>query len=197
MSIHSKLIHFIGKNRLDLLAIFVLIAFGCKEKSADSFRGSNATRVPLPAPSINPLPTGQNTVVIPSTMPVVPTDAVTKGSFSVWTVPSDPTPKQDYRIVIQVKLPSNTSSYSMNDLSGQVIGTDNYTQPIGASVNSTLSSILGGNNYSRYYNSGEFNHNGDSATLSVLVPGADTLIRDTIQIRSGLLGESQEISIVF
>src|SRR5262249_5050992 len=37
----------------------------------------------------------------------VPGYAVTKGSFSVWTEPEDPEPRQDYRIIIQIRLPEN------------------------------------------------------------------------------------------
>ena len=56
--------------------------------------------------------------------------AVTKGSFTAWTVPKDPKPGQDYKIVIQIKVPETVKRYRIADLSGRVIGTDKYTLDI-------------------------------------------------------------------
>ncbi|MEM1062625.1 MAG: hypothetical protein AAGJ97_09920, partial [Planctomycetota bacterium] len=55
---------------------------------------------------------------------------VTKGSFTVWTVPSDPEPRQNYVIVIEIKVPKRVRQYRRSDLSGVVIGTDDYRQPL-------------------------------------------------------------------
>ena len=56
--------------------------------------------------------------------------AVTKGSFTAWTVPEAPEPGQTYRIVIQVKLPDKVKTYRLSDLIGKVTGTDDYVQKI-------------------------------------------------------------------
>ncbi len=37
----------------------------------------------------------------------IPNQAVTKGSFTVWTVPEDPRPGEKYVIMIQIKLKNN------------------------------------------------------------------------------------------
>ena len=63
----------------------------------------------------------------------VPGHAVTKGSFSVGTEPEDPEPREDYMIIIQVRLPENlikNGKYRANDITGMVRGTDSYTKKI-------------------------------------------------------------------
>jgi hypothetical protein len=185
-------------SRVLNLKLLVALGFLVSCKASDGgFRGSNSVQAPSPAPVIAPAAPIQNPVVVPPVAPVIPPEAVTKGSFSAWTEPKDPSPREDYRIVIQVTLPSNTTSYSENDLSGLVIGTDNYRQPLGSAVSSSVGVIVGSNNYKRYFESGVFKYSGTSATLSVLVPGAANLVQDTIQIKSNLLNESQELKIVF
>ncbi len=56
----------------------------------------------------------------------VPSFAITKGSFSVWTEPKDPKPRQNYYIIVHIKLPPNQTVYPSSDLTGEVIGTDGY-----------------------------------------------------------------------
>lgn len=79
---------------------------------------------------------------LPSNPPVIPnppapilrppgfiqpnSDAVQRGSFTVWTNPKDPKPGQYYDVIIEVKLPSNVTNYRESDLTGCIIGTDNY-----------------------------------------------------------------------
>lgn len=58
-------------------------------------------------------------------------NAIEKGNFRVWTFPADPEAMEDYQIIIEVKLPDNTTTYSRNDLSGYVRGTDGIRSPIG------------------------------------------------------------------
>lgn len=106
-------------------------------------------------------------------------NAVNKGSFTAWTVPKDPAPGEDYLIVIQIRLPKKVRRYPRRDLSGMVIGTDDYRQPIPdrtrgfAPVKDRLAQIV------------------------IVVPGAAELVRDTIQIRSRMLKEQQTLEIVF
>ena len=57
----------------------------------------------------------------------VPRYAITKGSFSVWSEPKKPVPKEIYVIVIQVRLPSelqNNKEYPAKDFTGTIIGAE-------------------------------------------------------------------------
>jgi hypothetical protein len=105
--------------------------------------------------------------------------AVTKGSFTAWTVPEDPAPGQNYLIVIQIKLPENVKRYPRKDLSGMVIGTDGYHQKIPP------------------HEHGYLPVEDHETQLVVIVPGAARLVKDTIEIRSKLLDEQQRLAIEF
>jgi hypothetical protein len=108
--------------------------------------------------------------------------AIVKGSFTVWTVPDDPEPYQDYLIIIQVRLPKKTREYARDDLSGLVVGTDTYEQ------------TLPGFGFPR---GRLLPVKDDVAQLAVPVPGAERLVKDTITVESKLLKEKQKIEIVF
>lgn len=108
----------------------------------------------------------------------VPKSAVSKGSFTVWTVPEDPEPWQKYKIIIQVKLPSGMERYRKTDLAGMMIGSDGYRQTIP----------------DRF---AEFTVQDGVAYLTVDVPGAAVLVRDRIEIRSKRLRETQTLELVF
>jgi len=120
----------------------------------------------------------------------LPTNAITKGSFSAWTEPPKPRPFQEYTIVIQVKLPSKVSGYSVHDLEGFVQGTDGFYRQIGAfdPINQMVE-------LSKFHS--RFKVGGNSAKLMVTIPGARSMIKDSITIRSLLLKESQNIMIEF
>jgi hypothetical protein len=106
--------------------------------------------------------------------------AVTQGSFTVWTVPEDPLPRQNYLIIIQIKLPDKVRRYPTSDLLGSVVGTDSYRQPIPGDTRRMLPV------------------KNNTAQFTVLVPGADALVEDTIQIRSvKILKEKQTLKIRF
>ncbi len=125
---------------------------------------------------------------------------VRKGSFSVWTVPKDPRPGEEYRIVIQVRLPKSVRRYRATDLSGDVQGTDKYRQQIPwdprwerAGVALTLR-----NGRLVRLRRGDFLAIRDRLTqLVIRVPPAKRLVRDRITIRSRLLKEQQVLEIVF
>jgi hypothetical protein len=109
----------------------------------------------------------------------VPSTAITKGSFTVWTDPEDPRPGQKYDIVIQIKVPTTITSYRLRDLTGTVKGTDTYFKAI-------------------KFKSTERKAVKDGVVqVRVDIPGAAQLVRDTIQIRSAVLKEEQTIQIVF
>lgn len=112
----------------------------------------------------------------------VPSYAVTKGSFSAWTVPEDPEPGQNYVIRILVRLPGEwkpSAKFRLRDITGMVIGTDGYKQAIKFRT-TQMAEIQDG-----------------AVQIEILVPGARKLVRDTIRIESKLLKEKQVIQLVF
>jgi len=109
----------------------------------------------------------------------VPSTAVTRGSFTVWTDPEDPDPGQKYDIVIQVKLPRSLQTYRPRDLTGTVRGTDSYFKAIKFDANERRSVKEG------------------VVQVRVSIPGAAVRVRDTIKIHSTVLKEDQTIEIVF
>jgi hypothetical protein len=106
-------------------------------------------------------------------------NAVSQGSFTVWTVPEDPEPGQNYTIIIQIKLPKKVRRYPTRDLSGIVIGSDLWRQPIPGNAPKYLRVV---------------NHR---TQLQVRVPGAARHVQDTIRIRSRILKEKQTLQILF
>lgn len=109
----------------------------------------------------------------------VPGHAQTKGSFSAWADPRDPKPGEDYFVVIQVRLPKAVTKYKGSDISGNVIGTDGYKQPIRLKSNAVLPVEEG------------------AVRIRIPVPGARQLVRDTIRVESKLLKEKQTFEIEF
>ena len=85
-------------------------------------------------------------------------------------------PNENYLIVIQVKLPPKYKSIPIDDVTGLVQGTDGYRLRINA------------------YTS-KFLHKTKQIVLRI--PGAESKIRDTIQVRSQILKEEQELTIEF
>jgi hypothetical protein len=109
----------------------------------------------------------------------IPESAITKGSFTVWTEPEDPMPRQRYNIIVMVKLPKSVKQYRLRDLTGEVRGTDGYFKQI-------------------KYNATDKRGVKDGVVqLQIAIPGAIQLIKDTIRVKSELLKEEQTIEIVF
>lgn len=105
----------------------------------------------------------------------------TKGSFAAWTVPEDPKPEEDYTIVIQIRLPPGVKKIPKRDLEGSIVeGTDKYRLHIPTPRMPTFLPV-----------SGAF------AQLVVPVPGARSLVRDKITVKSRILKESQTLEIEF
>lgn len=105
---------------------------------------------------------------------------VTKGSFTAWTEPADPKPGQVYFIIIQIKLPKRLKRYRLSDLSGLVVGTDDYIQDIPGRYKKKYLPVK--NHITQYF---------------VMVPGAQELVEDTITLESKLLNEKQTLRIIF
>lgn len=136
----------------------------------------------------------------------VPAHAVTKGSFSAWTVPKDPEPGANYDIVIQVRLPEKfvkNGRYKVGDVTGVVKGTDGYELPIRFNSGKLIrpedgevSFMIRGRN-GRYTPAKAVVQADGVLQLSIVIPGAAQLVRDTIRIESRVLKEKQTLEIVF
>ncbi len=113
--------------------------------------------------------------------PNLPDQVFSKGSFTVWTVPSNPAPRQTYKIMVQIKIPESVSRYPRSDLSGFLVGTDGYKQHFGGSSQEGDQPI----------------HNHLVQLEATSVPGAKHLVKDVIHVKSQILNEEQEIEIVF
>jgi hypothetical protein len=111
----------------------------------------------------------------------IPLQAVTKGSFTVWTEPEDPLPGQAYKIWIQVKLKNEIKRYPRSDLNGNIVGTDGYKDYFGGPTEAGYLPIR--DNTVRYE--------------ALTVPGASELVKDVINVESKILKEKQMIELVF
>ncbi len=105
--------------------------------------------------------------------------AITKGSFTVWTVPEDPNPGQPYWVVILVKHKKTLVNYTRVDLTGTVVGTDNYRALIAT------------------HQPAKFRVKSDMARLALRIPGGAKLVKDVINIKSSMLNEKQTVAIIF
>lgn len=125
--------------------------------------------------------------------------AVTKGSFTAWTEPERPRPGQRYLIIIEVRLPDNVKAYRITDLRGKVTGTDRYTQRIPYDSKTPHSSFYtdDNNQMQRIGGSEAIKVRGNKVQLAIQVPGADRLVRDTIEISSRRLREKQKLELTF
>ena len=124
---------------------------------------------------------GQRTVFLESGQP-----AIRAGSFTVWTIPADPAPMQNYLIVIRVDLPENLlrgRKYPLRDLYGYVRGTDGYRKQLPHPDARRRRGFLPIKN--------------GQVELVVGVKGAEGKVRDRIKVGSRLLNESQELQLVF
>lgn len=124
--------------------------------------------------------------------------AVAKGSFSAWTVPQDPSPGEDYMIVIRIKLPPETKLYRVSDIAGAVQGSDNYALKIPFDKEHPERNVTERKGkvvplkLTDYLPIVE-----QHVQMMVKVPGASQNVRDKIEIRSKLLKENQQLELVF
>jgi hypothetical protein len=173
--------HAVFERNLTLFLIQIILAsslMGCRQ--ASSFSGGTGRQGASSAPPATGTPAPQPA---PQNLPPVPQQAITQGSFTVWANPPNPVEAQPYNIHIRVKLPSNVSQYGRNDLSGTLLGTDGYVQP----MNGIFSFIQ------PFY----FVPGTGFAELVMRIPGAKGGVNDTIKVTSKLINESQSISILF
>lgn len=125
-------------------------------------------------------------------------NAVTKGSFTAWTVPENPNPGQNYMIVIQVQLPPKVRRLKAGDLSGIVVGTDKYEQRIPFDRRAPgMTRTMRRKKAVALKLDDYLPLNDRKAQIMVWVPGAARLVRDKITIRSRILKEEQMLELVF
>lgn len=126
-------------------------------------------------------------------------NAVTKGSFTAWTVPEDPTPDRYYLIVIQIKLPAQVLKYRSSDLQGLVRGTDRYEQIIPWDSRCPANCMIPGpdGHPVQLRRNGRLPVKDGVAQIVIAVPPGEKLVRDTIRIKSRMLNEEQTLQIVF
>ncbi|MCA9116898.1 MAG: hypothetical protein KDA79_17585, partial [Planctomycetaceae bacterium] len=133
--------------------------------------------------------------------------AITKGSFTAWTIPEDPEPKDSYLIVIQIRLPEGTRRYRASDLSGFIKGTDGFTQAIPWDRFYPTNAIVLRGSTMRPINARSYLPIKDGVAqlaIKVLPPNYEearkrgiTTVQDTIMIQSRRLAEKQTLSIEF
>jgi hypothetical protein len=144
----------------------------------------------------------------------LPRGAVTAGSFAAWTIPQgidnarrrirerggrpgepgeSPLEGEVYWIVIRIKLPANRATYSLSDLSGSVVGTDKYRQviPDGVFVLTTDGRL------EKPPRHGKLDVKDRLIDIVMQVPGAERLVKDTIEVKSKLLNETQKMTLEF
>ena len=111
--------------------------------------------------------------------------AVTKGSFTVWTEPADPLPRQPYFIVFQIRVPEGTQTYPKSDLRIDVEGTDTFHLQIPDP----------GRNFAFI---GELDVIDGTVQFVLPIPGAQAQVRDRIRVESRkILREKQQLMITF
>lgn len=131
----------------------------------------------------------------------IPVDglAVTKGSFTAFTIPAAPQPRQAYSIVIEVKLPDDVKKYRVSDLSGKVKGTDGYEQKLPYDTRTPGASgyPVPGGGIKRLETSTMLDVVKNKVQIVIRVPGGARLVKDVITIRSRRLKEDQELELIF
>lgn len=195
--------------KLWLFTLFVSGAWGCgeskfqNEAAPTQAPAAPKAEAPLEAPVVpvaaqkveTPLNNVDATVAVakettkepepPAPPPPPPPGAVVKGSFTVYAEPANPKPGQDYQIFVKVMLPPGAAeTYQRKDLSIQVTGTDGFT----ATFPQGGGGIGGQKNFSV---------SGNIATAIMLIPGAESNVKDTIVCKSQLLKETQQIQLIF
>ncbi|MDA1162327.1 MAG: hypothetical protein O3B13_04430 [Planctomycetota bacterium] len=125
--------------------------------------------------------------------------AVSKGSFSAWTVPEDPKPRQDYMIVIRIRLPDKTKLYRISDLTGKVEGSDMYEQylPFDPNRKELVARTERSGQLVPVRASDRLRVVNNHVQIMIPVMGAASLVRDTIEVKSRMLNEDQRLEIVF
>lgn len=122
-----------------------------------------------------------------SEKPDIPDNAITKGSFTVYTVPNDPQPAEYYFIHIVIQFEEVPDTYGIKDLTYRIDGTDGYTNYV----------IKGEGSPDQKPARFHFDKNAKNAHIEIRIPGGWQLVKDTIYVESEVLKENQTIEIIF
>lgn len=124
---------------------------------------------------------------------------VSAGSFTAWTVPRDPRPGEDYKIIIMIRVPKRQPLYRVSDLSGVVIGTDGFRLeiPFGKFRDRFGTRIPRGSQLRFPRRTDRIRVVDGSVQIVVDIPGASRLVKDTIEVKSRMLKEEQTLEIEF
>lgn len=112
-------------------------------------------------------------------IPRMPYGAITAGSFSVWTVPSNPKRWEPYTIIVQIRVPEDMDEYPLADLEGVVVGSDGYQKRIPGTLRGMLPVTNG------------------FVRLQIPVVSADAEVKDIVFVKSRMLAEAQRLTIQF
>lgn len=126
--------------------------------------------------------------------------AVTKGSFTAWTIPENPAVGDWYKIIIEVRVPDRITQYRLSDLSGTVIGTDGYSRrlPYDSRWTKLSTYVDESNKLQEVKGSSRVKVRNNKVQLVLNIPPATiNLTEDTIRIKSRRLRESQTLSLIF
>ena len=116
-----------------------------------------------------------------------PPNSIAKGVFQFWTVPSSPTTGQDYVIHILVNHGVTSESYTKEDLSGEVIGTDGYFQ----GVNGSSGTVDFRGEYGIFEQGFQNYDSLGKAAFAMNIPGRAAGVSDALRIHSKVKGEEQ------
>lgn len=125
--------------------------------------------------------------------------AVTKGSFTAFTIPANPKPRQSYTIVIEIRVANDVKKFRVSDLTGQVRGSDGYVQklPFDSRTPSASGYPSENDTIKTLDNSTVLDVVNNRVQLVIKVPGAAQLVKDEIRIHSKKLREAQVLKLVF
>ncbi len=125
--------------------------------------------------------------------------AVTKGSFTAFTIPANPKPREIYSIVIEVRLPDDVKQFRVSDLVGEVRGSDRYVQklPYDSRTPQASGYPVENQKIKVLTTSTVLDVVDNRVQIIVKVPGAARLVKDVIRIRSKKLKEEQELTLIF
>ena len=133
-------------------------------------------------------------------------NVVTKGSFTVWTSPELPAVRQDYWVFIVVALPKKTripgrsGAYPVSDVTGQVRGSDSYTQSLlfDRRFPSVVEFLNSSGIFVKATKTTRIPISDKGIRLRVLVAGAEQpKTVDVVNLSSQILREKQKLTLTF
>ena len=133
-------------------------------------------------------------------------NAVTKGSFTVWTSPESPEIRQNYWVFIVVALPTKIrisgrpDDYPVSDVTGRVKGSDSYTQSLlfDRRFPGVVEFLNSSGSFVKATKNTRIPISDKGIRLRVLVAGAEQpKTKDEVVLSSQILRETQELTLTF